>query len=292
MTHETYLGSNSLIFKKNDEVMNLSWLDEYKRYISVNSWSGGCELKVREHFHAMESGRDMYAILNDVHEEARFNSLKEFAVLFTNLNFDTAVLGKSSCFDSMKDWLLSVIDFWQTNEPGLYLLIRIHPGEVKLRTATREFMGDFLKGKITSDRIIVVDTEEKVNSYELIKRMKFGIIYSSTIGLEIAFRGKACLVGGAPFFRDQPYMISPGSRELFFTALGSLINGWKFTPDIEELKRQVYYLYFVRNWRLRMIKTRTPLGEDVVDASDSETLQSANSEFLEAFFTELMQNEG
>lgn len=287
ITYETFLGNSSFIFKKNDEVMNLNWHLEAESFYSKTPWKQEYETFVHQHFKGIEKGKGMYALLNDKHDVNRFSNLNEYAVLFTNLNFDTAVIDKRTIFRSMKNWIEEVINYWEQNHIKIHLIIRVHPGEIKLKTASSEFLGDYIRSLIKYDKIILVDSDELVNSYELINNMKFGLVYASTIGLEIAYRDKPCVVGGKPFYLNAPFVISPTTKTEFFDEISSLIFNRIFTPDKVDLYKLIYYTYHKRNWNLIDIKTRTPGGDAVTDLKTFEELKLHNIDFLDAFFQEL-----
>ena len=191
ITYETFLGNNSLIYKKNNEVMDLNWGKEYMLFSEEKGFPEDAATKVESFFSGLKRGDRMYAVLNKEHSNEKLEGLDNYVCLFTNLNFDTAVLDKNAFFNSMEDWIYSVIEYWKSNNIRKTLIIRVHPGEMKLVTASSEFIGDRIK-KAAGDfpGIIVFDSTDKVNSYELLKRMDYGLIYSSTIGLEIAWSGK------------------------------------------------------------------------------------------------------
>ena len=45
----------------------------------------------------------------------------------------------------MEEWVFSIIEHWKREEQDITLVIRVHPGEVKLITASNEFLGDRIK---------------------------------------------------------------------------------------------------------------------------------------------------
>ena len=71
--------------------------------------------------------------------------LEKGVTLFTNMNFDTYVLGRNSLFKSMENWLIETIEFWKENVKDIPLYIRAHPGEVKTPTPAIRFVRDIVK---------------------------------------------------------------------------------------------------------------------------------------------------
>ena len=138
VTHETYVGQNSWIYKKNDEVMKLKWANEWSEFKKTPLNKEQLN-QAKDFLEGLRHGKEMYAKLNEPTPiEKMIDGEGEFAVLFTNLNFDTAVLGRNPLFASMSDWIENVIDYWIEHETSLKLIIRVHPGEIKLVTPSSD----------------------------------------------------------------------------------------------------------------------------------------------------------
>lgn len=290
MTYETFIGNNSIIYRKNGQVMEFNWEREYSAFCREKVALGTLRKDVDDFFEGLKRGTGMYALLNRDHDETKMKGIIRYATLFTNLNYDTAVLDRNHIFRNMEEWIFNVIDFWRNSVRDITLVIRIHPGELKLVTASREFLGDRIRKAIgDSENIIVFDAGDKINSYELINGMEYGLIYSSTIGLEIAHAGKPCVVAGLPWFRNKPFVLFPQTRVEYFSQLEE-INGGKisFKPDFDELYRSVWFIYFNRIKRLNGIKMHTPREEPNTVFSEPEAMIRENAEFFMQFRDELM----
>lgn len=292
MTYETYLGENTLVYKKNAEVMLLDWKEEMKAYYEKNDGVLEIEAGVKDFFSELRLGKHKYAVLNKADIPKIRYAQGRYVCAFTNLNFDTTVIGRHTIFTDMEDWLNSLINFWSKNESGVKLVIRIHPAEVKMRTGTREFMGERLKAKIRTDNIILIDSDEQANAYDLIEAMDYGLIYSSTIGMEIAYYGKACVIAGKPFYRSQPFVITPATATEYFEILTQINEGKRtFIPNRESLLRMVHYVFKVRLKELKGIKLFTLNAEKNTDFTGYEEMISENIKFLNDFEMEFSGKE-
>lgn len=289
MTYETYLGNNSLIYKKNGPVMELGWTAEYRAFLNGFQITPLIREKVAEFFANLRRGVEMYAVLNTGHRAGRLAGAGPYACLFTNLNYDTAVIDRNHTFPDMKTWIMEVISWWKTNRPPMKLVIRVHPGELKLVTASREFLGDTIAEAIGGDEnIILFDAGDKVNSYRLIEDMRFALIYSSTIGLEIAWDNKPCLVAGMPWFRDRSFVIYPGDKDAWFRELETLTIGKStFTPDRDELVKTTWFVYFNRMKRFSGLRLYTPREEPATEASSPQQILNDNEAVFNEFCDEL-----
>lgn len=287
ITYETYLGNNSFIYKLNDEVMKLKWEKEMRNYYNKTVFTDENKKQVDEFFEGMERGKDMYARLNLEHSNEKLTKVDKYVCLFTNLNFDTAVLDRHTIFNSMEHWIYEVIDFWEKNVNDIHLIIRVHPAEIKLQTPGKDFVGDKIKQRIQSSKIILIDSDEKVNSYNLIENMLFGLVYASTIGIEAAYRKKVVIVSGDPFYVNQPFVLVPQSKEEYFDDILSLLSGESaFIPDLESLYRFVYYKYFIRIKKLQgfYIQFRGEITTNEIE--NYQSLLEKNRYILDEFYNE------
>ena len=111
VTQETYIGQDSWIYKKNDEVMKLRWNKEWDEFKEIDLSTHQQE-KAISYLEGLSQGKEMYDRLNYDYELDNDIKNKDFVVLFTNLNFDTAVLGRNPIFNSMKEWIDQTINYW------------------------------------------------------------------------------------------------------------------------------------------------------------------------------------
>lgn len=287
VTHETYVGSNSWVYKKNGEVMKLNW-DEYfddSKQLNIEE-----QKQAQEFVEGLRYGKLMYEKLNNTVPLDKRLKENDFIVLFTNLNFDTTVLGRNPVFDSMQNWIDEVIEYWISNEIKTKLVIRIHPAELKLITASEDFVAPRIINKIEGkDNIILFDAADVVDSYTLIENMKFGLIYSSTIGLEIAYYGKNCLIGGDAFYKNQNFVIPSENRKDYFEKLQHLLIK---SPEIIDNKvsilRFIHFIYFDRvNW-LNGITMDHKNHLNVFNFESIEELEQKNEETLTKFEKEIL----
>ena len=289
VTYETFLGDNSIIYKKNDEVMKLNWEPEMIKYYTKHPFTQKEKQIAIDFLEGLEKGKDMYAILNESHN-SKYSNLNNYVCLFTNLNIDTAVIDRNTIFNSMDEWIYEVIEFWIQNIKETNLVIRIHPAELKLSIPFTDFVGERIK-KDLPNNIILIDSSEEANSYRLIEGMNFGLVYSSTIGLEIAGRNKQCLVAGDPPYRNKDFVISPQTKDEYFSVLTDMINKKiEIKPQSQELYKFIYYNYFIRNIRLNNIRFRYKGNIGIEKEGQYQEFFKNNLAFFEEFYNEVYSN--
>lgn len=126
------------------------------------------------------------------------------ASLFTNLSWDSAALGRDVAFPTMVDWIARA-----AAEAGdlqdFFLVIRIHPGEA--RWGTNEDIEEALIDRLGAlpENVRVVSSHEAISSYALLDMSALALVYTSTVGLEAAYRGLPVIVAAATHYRERGF---------------------------------------------------------------------------------------
>lgn len=291
VTHESYVGQDSWIYKKNDEVMKLNW-DEFWIEFKQTPLTDSQRKEATGFIEGLRDGKQMYATLNEKTPLDHRLEGKQFVTLFTNLNFDTAVLGRNPIFDSMIDWINHIIDYWIENNIPQVLVIRIHPAEAKLVKASSDFTEPKIVDKVKGQKnIILFNATDKVDSYTLIEHMQFGLIYASTIGMEVAYMGKPCLVAGDAFYKNKPFVKYCNDKRDYFTTLNNILQTPEsFVGKKEDVLQFIYFIYFDRVKRLNGIKMDHANHINTFSFESVEELEAMNSTILDEFEKEVLCN--
>ena len=170
------------------------------------------------------------------------------AVLFTNLVWDSAVLRQDVAFPSIVDWIVAAIEEFR-DRPNDELVIRVHPAETKLSgRESREEMETAVRGRITQipDNVTIIPSTDPTSSYQLMREADFGLVYSSTTGMEMVLPGKPVVVSAKTHYRNKGFTIDVNTAEEFKQAIDSLTSDNSDSlPDLE-LTRKYAYLFFFR----------------------------------------------
>lgn len=185
--------------------------------------------------------------------DARFESVSrsgggKLVVLFTNLTWDSAVIGQELAFPSIQDWLSAAIEHFAAR-PDHELIVRIHPAEVKLPgKQTREPLGAFVESQFPSlpPNVRLVDAWDPQSSYPLMEQCDFGLVFTSTTGLELALHGKPVVVSGRTHYRDKGFTTDVSSPEEFAAAIDRLLDDTGESAPDRDLARRYAYLFFFR----------------------------------------------
>lgn len=185
--------------------------------------------------------------------DARFGDVDRsrpgrLVTLFTNLTWDSAVIGQELAFPSIQAWLAGAIEAF-AQRPDDELIVRIHPAEAKLPgKQTREPIGAFIDSRfpVLPPNVRVVGATDPTSSYPLMLASDAGLVFTSTTGLELAIRGKPVIVAGRTHYRDKGFTVDVATPEEFVAALDkALADPAALAPDLE-LARRYAYLFFFR----------------------------------------------
>jgi hypothetical protein len=183
------------------------------------------------------------------------------AVLFTNLTWDSAVLGKEVAFPGIHEWLLAAVDTFE-HRPNDQLLIRVHPAEVKLPgKKTREPLGASLRQQYPDlpPNVRIVEADDPLSSYPLMAMADIGLVYTSTTGLEMALHGKPVIVAGRTHYRAKGFTLDVSSPTEFTETLKrALDDPAGVAPDLDRARRYAHLFFFQAPFDAPGVKEHVP----------------------------------
>jgi hypothetical protein len=176
---------------------------------------------------------------------------RPLVVMFCNILWDSAVLGRDIAFASMGQWVVEGIH-WATSHPEVDLVIRIHPAEVGLRNhPTRERMADHIAAEVPTlpANVRVIQSDDPTSSYVFMDEAVLGLVYTSTVGLELAARGVPVVVAADTHYRGRGFTVDPTTAAQYWLEVDRLLAA---PPDdaerahIRELARRYASMFFFR----------------------------------------------
>jgi hypothetical protein len=176
---------------------------------------------------------------------------RPLVVMFCNILWDSAVLGRDIGFASMGEWVMGGIR-WAASHPEIDMVIRIHPAEVGLRNhPTRERMAEHIAAHVPvlPANVRIVRSDDPTSSYALMDLAALGMVYTSTVGLELAARGVPVVVAADTHYRGRGFTIDASSPGEYWAEADRLLRS---PPDdaergrIRELSRRYAALFFFR----------------------------------------------
>jgi hypothetical protein len=286
VTQESFWGDSSWIYKKNGIAIHLDYNLEYDQLSREIPFELEDRERLQNLLESFRGNRDEQLHF-DISKELGIEEHEKFVVLFTNMNFDTYVLGRDKVFESMTDWLIKTIGYWKTKNPKVKLVIRAHPGELKFVTPSTDFVRDVVN-PLRFEGLIFIDSDQKTDSYDLVKHAEAVLVYSSTIGMESILMGKNVISSGSSFY--DRFVKKPCDVHDYYDLLDNVLAGKViFDVDLEKMKRYLNYLYFHRIVELKGMGINRVTGENYINTDiNSDELILLNEEPLGLFYSEIV----
>jgi hypothetical protein len=138
-------------------------------------------------------------------------------LLATNVLGDSLTLGRNVFAESMAEWIEKTVRNLAAHT-GIQLVVRVHPGE---RLIHGPSMASVIQRALPSipSHIHIVGPRETTNTYDLMDLASLGLVYTTTVGMEMAMRGMPVIVAGRTHYRDRGFTLDPSTWEEYFSML-------------------------------------------------------------------------
>ena len=166
-------------------------------------------------------------------------------LLATNVLGDSLTLGRQVFSKTMAEWIERTVRYF-VNRQDVQLVIRVHPGEVLTHGTSMVDVVNEALGEIPP-HIHLVKPDEPVNTYDIVDIADLGLVYTTTVGLEMAMRGIPVVVAGQTHYRNRGFTYDPDSWESYNETLESLLDDLesaRLTQEQVELSWRYAYLFF------------------------------------------------
>jgi hypothetical protein len=173
------------------------------------------------------------------------DTTRPIALLCTNVVGDSLALNRQVFTKGMEDWLSWTVKHF-AQAASTQLVVRVHPGEIM---GAGHPSADIVRETLPSlpEQVRVVAPDSEVNTYDLIELADIGLVYTTTVGLEMAMAGVPVIVAGRTHFRGKGFTIDPESYEVYAQALDRLMaspESGRLGPDQRDLATRYAYRFF------------------------------------------------
>ncbi len=132
-------------------------------------------------------------------------------VLAANVIGDSLTLGRQIFSRNMTEWLQRTVQSFAVR-PQAQLVVRIHPGERYLKgPSVAQVVREALPN--LPPHIHLVEANDPINTYDLVEIANLGLVYTTTVGMEMAMSGVPAIVGGQTHYRGKGFTLDPASWE-------------------------------------------------------------------------------
>ncbi len=166
-------------------------------------------------------------------------------LLATNVLGDSLTLGREIFSRTMAEWIEKTVQYFAARK-DVQLVIRVHPGETLTHGTSMVDVVKAALGEIPS-HIKLIEPDEKVNTYDILEITDLGLVYTTTVGLEMAMRGIPVITAGKTHYRGRGFTMDPTSWETYDAILDASLDDLKsarLTEEQIELAWRYAYLFF------------------------------------------------
>lgn len=172
---------------------------------------------------------------------------RPMVLLATNVMGDSLTLGRNIFSKSMSDWINRTVQYFM-EKPDFQLVIRIHPGEALVKHGS---ILEMIKSTLPQlpPNIHLIDPHAEVNTYDLMDMADLGMVYTTTVGLEMAMRGIPVIVAGKTHYRNRGFTLDPVTWVDYFKTLNRTLENVKnarLTREQVDLAWKYTYLFFFK----------------------------------------------
>jgi hypothetical protein len=167
---------------------------------------------------------------------------RSIVLLATNVIGDSLTLGRQVFSDSMTEWLEHTVRFF-ADRSDVQLVVRIHPGELITKGPS---VADVVHKLLPSipENIHLVPADAQVNTYDLVEIADLGIVYTTTVGMEMAMSGVPVIVIGNTHYLGKGFTLDPSSWEDYFDLLTRVLaDPGSFRPSQTQVDQAWNYAY-------------------------------------------------
>jgi len=145
------------------------------------------------------------------------DSSTPLVLLCTNVVGDSLALDRQIFTEGMSDWLARTVQHF-ASRPDVQVVVRVHPGELlgagqPSVEIVRQSLPDL------GGRVVVVPPDSKINTYDLMELSHIGVVYTSTVGMELAMTGVPVIVAGDTHYRGKGFTDDPATWQQYVECL-------------------------------------------------------------------------
>ncbi len=164
-------------------------------------------------------------------------------LLPANVLGDSLTLGRHIFSESMTEWMNRTIDYF-ISRPDIQFIIRIHPGE---QIGWGPSVFDILTDQFPKlpENIHLLPADAKVNTYDLVDITDVGLVFTTTVGMEMAMVGLPVIVSGQTHYRNKGFTFDADSWDSYFSILDDVLK----EPEEYRLSRELVDLAWTYAYR-------------------------------------------
>jgi hypothetical protein len=146
----------------------------------------------------------------------------------------------------MAEWVARSVQYF-AGLPEVQLVIRVHPGEVLTHGLSMVDVVHEVLPRLP-EHIHLIGPKDKINTYDLVDVADLGLVYTTTVGMEMAMMGVPVIVAGQTHYRGRGFTHDPDSWVAYYKQIGQVLHNpqaHRLPPAlVERAWRYAYSFYF------------------------------------------------
>jgi hypothetical protein len=191
-----------------------------------------------------------------IRKQLQLRSGAPLVVAYTNTSWDIAVIDRDVGFDSMFDWLFTVVEA-ANSHPEIDVVVRAHPAEKKVpaELQSRTPVGAELRKRFALPaNLKIIEGDDPISSYTLSSMAQVNMLYASRLGLELALAGLKPWIAGAVTYRNKGFTLDLESKAHMFSLLENVARETLSDHQVTLAERFAYLWFFRYEVRLPLVK--------------------------------------
>ena len=165
--------------------------------------------------------------------------------LATNVLGDSLTLGRQTFSKNMAEWIERTVQYFAERKDA-QLVIRVHPGETLTHGQSMVDVVTRLM-PILPSHIHLIKPTDKINSYDIVDIAAVGLVYTTTMGLEMPMSGVPVIVSGQTHYRGRGFTMDPDSWVSYYKMIGNVLDNpeqARLTEEQVKLAWRYAYAFF------------------------------------------------
>ena len=221
-----------------------------------------------------------------IRRDQRLVAGRPLVVMFCNILWDSAVLGRDIAFASMGDWVLQrhrlgcVTSGAGPRDPPP----PCRGGAPQSSNPRAHGRSHQRTRRILPSNVRVVEAGDPTSSYAFMDEASLGLVYTSTVGLELACTGVPVIVAADTHYRGRGFTVDPATASEYWLAADRLMST---PPDgderarLRERARRYAALFFFRFHNVLAAVTEDGRSRPRIRVSDAKDLDAGNDPALD-----------
>lgn len=266
-------------FAQLDKIWGEKQEKEIDDYISFLEGKQKKDIEWLENFYLVQKS-NVEAPLDEKVKKFLNESDKPLFLLSPNVIGDSATINRTSPFKGQKDWIEKTIDYFRKNKT-FRLIIRAHPAEVWMKAKVKTKLGDYASSLVTAldENILVIPSEHPINTFSIIPRISAGLLWVSTVGVDMVIKGKKIINAANPKYDGIGITSVVKSQEQYFELINKYAISSNFSTKEEVVNAKKYH-YMV-------YKKIGYMAQGPSFRADSINLHNVNNLEFEDFFMKI-----